>query len=114
VLSLVHWKGIGNPVGLLTGFFQPDPVAAMPSMHAAFSLLVGLVLWSLRPRWGWIALAYPLGMATAVLYTGDHYIVDIVAGWLFALVAFWLVWRRQPGTRQTPSRRPAEMQAAEV
>ncbi|HEY7296102.1 MAG TPA: phosphatase PAP2 family protein [Dehalococcoidia bacterium] len=95
VLSLVHWKGIGNPIGLLTGTFQPDPVAAMPSMHAAFSMLVGLVLCSLRPRWGWIALLYPLAMSTAVLYTGDHYAVDILVGWLFAVVAFGLVWRRR-------------------
>jgi len=94
VLSLVHWKGIGNPVGILTGTFQPDPVAAMPSMHAAFSMLVGLVLLSLRPRWSWIALLYPLAMSATVLYTGDHYVVDILTGWAFAITAFALVWLR--------------------
>ncbi|MHB8575218.1 MAG: phosphatase PAP2 family protein [Dehalococcoidia bacterium] len=94
VLSLVKWKGIGNPVGILTGAFQPDPVAAMPSIHAAFSMLVFLVLWQTWPRRAWVAVAYPLAMATTVLYTGDHYVIDILMGWLFAVVAFRLIWWR--------------------
>lgn len=101
ILSLVHWKGIGNPVGLLTGTFHPDPVAAMPSMHGAFSLLVFLVLWHTWPRRAWIAIIYPLAMATTVLYTGDHYIIDILVGWLFALVAFALIWRRDARRTRT-------------
>ncbi|HLZ70998.1 MAG TPA: phosphatase PAP2 family protein [Dehalococcoidia bacterium] len=116
VLSLVHWKGIGNPVGILTGTFQPDPVAAMPSMHAAFSMLVGLVLWSLRPRWAWIALAYPLAMATTVLYTGDHYVIDMLVGWAFALAAFvivWLRWQEKQAAAPRPVPAPvADEQAA--
>ncbi len=94
VLSLVHWHGIGNPVGMLTGTFHPDPVAAMPSMHAAFSLLVFMALWNLRPRWGWIAVIYPLAMAFTVLYTGDHYTVDLCIGWIFSLLAFRFIWLR--------------------
>ncbi len=98
ILSLVHWHGIGNPVGILTGTFHPDPVAAMPSMHAAFSMLVFLVLWYLWPRFGWIAVLYPLAMATTVIYTGDHYIVDVMVGWLFSVTTFALVWWRwRPG-----------------
>jgi len=55
VLGSVQWQGISNPVVLLSRYFQTDPVAAMPSMHAAFPFLVWLVLWRLFPRWGWIA-----------------------------------------------------------
>ncbi len=110
ILSLVHWKGIGNPVGILTATFQPDPVAAMPSMHAAFSMLVWLVLWRTWPRRGWIAILYPLAMATTVLYTGDHYVIDIFVGWLFALVAFTVVWR--PGRNVSPATVPGTVQPA--
>lgn len=107
VLSLVHWHGIGNPVGLLTGTFQPDEVAAMPSMHAAFALLVALVIWRLRPRWGWTTLIYPLAMGTAVIYTGDHYLIDVLVGWVLAVTVFLLVWGRDAGTTATPVRLPA-------
>jgi hypothetical protein len=33
--------------------------------------------------------------------TGDHYVIDIFVGWLFALVAFTLVWR--PGRNVSPA-----------
>jgi membrane-associated phospholipid phosphatase len=108
VLSLVHWHGIGNPVGLLTGTFQPDEVAAMPSMHAAFALLVALVFWRLRPRWGWLALGYPLAMGTAVIYTGDHYLIDVLAGWVLAGCVFLIVWGRDAAARPEPLRLPVE------
>jgi membrane-associated phospholipid phosphatase len=106
VLSLVKWRGIGNPVGLLTGWFQPDPVAAMPSMHAAFSMLVWLVLWHTWPRWGWLAIIYPLAMATTVLYTGDHYVIDILVGWTFAFAAFGAVWWREHNKAPAETRLP--------
>ena len=102
VLSLVHWHGVGNPVGLLSGTFQPDEVAAMPSMHAAFALLVALVLWRLRPRWGWIMLLYPLAMGTAVVYTGDHYLIDVLVGWALAGCVFLLVWGRDRAVPAEP------------
>jgi len=112
ILSLVHWKGIGDPVGILTATFQPDPVTAMPSMHAAFSMLVWLVLWRMWPRRGWIAVLYPLAMATTVLYTGDHYVIDIFVGWLFALVAFTVVWR--PGRNVSSATAPGTADKYEV
>jgi membrane-associated phospholipid phosphatase len=104
VLSLVHWHGLGNPMGLLTVTFHPDEVAAMPSIHAAFSLLVWLVLWQLWPRWGWLVVLYPLAMGIAVIYSGDHYLIDVLAGWLFAAVVFALVWWRG-GERSAAQRR---------
>jgi membrane-associated phospholipid phosphatase len=107
VLSLVHWHGIGNPVGVLTGTFHPDPVAAMPSMHAAFPVLVWLVLWRLFPRWGWATILYPLAMAFAVIYAGEHYLVDVLVGWTYALAAFAIVWW-WGGRRNHPAPEPAE------
>jgi hypothetical protein len=117
ILSLVHWKGIGNPVGILTGTFKPDPVAAMPSMHAAFSMLVFLVLWYIWPRRGWIAVLYPLAMATTVMYTGDHYSVDIGVGWAFAFIAFgavWMRWRDEPPALPAASMADQQVEATVV
>jgi membrane-associated phospholipid phosphatase len=97
VLSDVQWQGVSNPVVLLSRYFKTDEVAAMPSMHAAFPVLVFLVTWRLFPRWGWLTVLYPLAMAFAVIYAGEHYLVDVLGGWLYALAAFGLVWERWLG-----------------
>ena len=69
-----------------------NPVAAVPSLHAAYTLLIALFLWRLAPVWGRVVLAaYPPAMAFALVYTGEHYFVDILVGWAYALVTFWTV-----------------------
>ena len=71
-----------------------NPVAAVPSLHAAYTLLVTLFLWRSAPRWGRVLLAlYPLAMAFALVYTAEHYVVDILLGWAYTLVAIWVVDR---------------------
>ncbi len=69
-----------------------NPVAAVPSLHAAYTLLIAVFLWRYSPRWVRPLLAaYPLAMAFALLYTAEHYLVDVLLGWLYALVALWAV-----------------------
>ncbi|HEY7563098.1 MAG TPA: phosphatase PAP2 family protein [Gaiellaceae bacterium] len=69
-----------------------NPVAAVPSLHAAYTLLITLSLWRLAPRWGRVLLAaYPLAMAFALVYTAEHYFVDILLGWAYAVIGFWVV-----------------------
>ena len=64
-------------------------VAAMPSLHAGYALLVTLYLWRLVPRWTRPLLAaYPPAMAFALVYSGEHYIVDCLVGWAYATASF--------------------------
>jgi membrane-associated phospholipid phosphatase len=72
-----HGKGYANDV------------AAMPSLHAAFALLFSLYVWRLVPRW-WrpLLVLYPAAMTFALVYSGEHYLVDCVAGWVYAVFAF--------------------------
>ncbi len=71
------------------GVDYANNVAAMPSLHAGYALLLSLFLWSVVPRWVRPLLAvYPLAMAFALVYLGEHYLVDCVAGWIYAVVAF--------------------------
>jgi membrane-associated phospholipid phosphatase len=92
ILGQVRYGGISNPVVLATKFFRPNAVAAMPSIHAAVPVLVWLVLWKTWSRWGWLTVIYPLAMAFSVIYLGQHYFVDVVAGWLYAAAAYYAVW----------------------
>ena len=72
-----------------------NEVAAIPSLHAAYALLITLVLWrSTRRRPLRVLLAaYPVAMAFALVYSGEHYAVDILLGWLYAVAAFLAVER---------------------
>ncbi|MGA8210411.1 MAG: phosphatase PAP2 family protein [Nocardioidaceae bacterium] len=76
--------------GRLTALGQDssNPVAAMPSLHAGSAMLVALFLWPLASRaWRAVLIAYVVAMAVTLVYTGEHYVADVVAGWLTAAVA---------------------------
>jgi membrane-associated phospholipid phosphatase len=63
-------------------------------LHAAYTLLFTLFLWRLAPRLARPLLAlYPLAMAFALVYTAEHYVVDILLGWTYTLIAVWVVGR---------------------
>lgn len=71
-------------------WFEPNDLAAMPSVHVAMAVLVFLVLGRIMP-WGWVIGAlYALAMSISVIYLGDHFALDVAAGWLVALAAWRL------------------------
>jgi membrane-associated phospholipid phosphatase len=74
------------------GQHYANNVAAMPSLHAAYALLIALYLWKLVPGWARVPLAlYPPAMAFALVYSGEHYVVDCIAGWVYAIAVFTAV-----------------------
>jgi len=81
-----------------TGQHYANDVAAIPSLHAAYALLAVLFLGSRTDaRWRRMLLSiYPLAMGFALVYSGEHYTIDIFAGWLYALGVFLIVTRK-PG-----------------
>jgi membrane-associated phospholipid phosphatase len=76
---------------LAFGSVNPNLVAAFPSLHVAYPFLTFLALRRAFGRVGWLAFGYTLLVAFSVLYTGDHWLVDVVAGMAYAYVAFYLV-----------------------
>jgi hypothetical protein len=71
-----------------------NPVAAVPSLHFGYALIVGLAIAALaRPRSIRIAGAlYPVLMLLVIVATGNHFFFDAAAGGL-VVVAGWLVAR---------------------
>jgi hypothetical protein len=86
--------------GALQHLFDDNPVAAVPSLHAAYSLLVVLIVWRMWPRLTPLAVAYAVAMHFVVVYLGEHYVIDLVAGDALALVAWWAVGRSRFAVRQ--------------
>jgi membrane-associated phospholipid phosphatase len=71
------------------GEHYANNVAAMPSLHAGYALLLALFLWRLVPRWTRPILAlYPLAMAFSLVYGAEHYVVDCIAGWAYGVATF--------------------------
>lgn len=91
----IAWRHI--PIGHFNTLFEhgvhyANNVAAMPSLHAGYALLFSMYLWRLVPRWLRPLLAvYPLAMTWALVYTGEHYVVDCVAGWIYAVAVYFAV-----------------------
>jgi membrane-associated phospholipid phosphatase len=57
-----------------------NPWAAMPSLHFATSLMAALLLAELGPRPGAIGWGYASALGFALVYLGEHYVVDLLAG----------------------------------
>ena len=79
----------GAPTLLAKGRAALNPFAALPSLHAGYSFLIAAFLWTAigRGRARHLLFLYPLAMALTLVYGGEHYVIDIVAGWLAALAA---------------------------
>lgn len=65
-----------------------DQVAAVPSEHAAFPFLCFLYVRQVWPVRGWIVFGYCLVAVLAIVYLGEHYVMDAVAGFLYAGVVY--------------------------
>jgi membrane-associated phospholipid phosphatase len=68
-------------------------VAAVPSLHAAYTLLFALFLWPIAGRARPLLALYPVAMAFALVYSAEHYVSDILLGWAYTLAAVWVVSR---------------------
>ncbi len=73
------------------GSVNPNLVAAFPSLHVAYPFLTFLVLRRAFGRVGWLALGYTALVWFSVIYTGDHWLIDGLAGIAYAYVAYYVV-----------------------
>lgn len=69
-----------DPDQVYTVFTDPNPIAAMPSLHTAITVLMAAALWRVRPALGIVGAAYSLTMGFALVYLGEHYLIDVLAG----------------------------------
>jgi membrane-associated phospholipid phosphatase len=85
--------GLNHGSGLIQ--LAANPYAAMPSLHAADALIVGVILASVvRNRLGkalW--LLWPLWVWFVVMATGNHFWLDVAAGIVLAAIALAVVYR---------------------
>jgi PAP2 superfamily len=100
-----------------------NELAAMPSLHMAWAAWCALVLWRIsRRRWvRALAVLYPCTVIAAVIATGNHFVLDLVAGLVTLALALALVaasraiarrLRARVARRPVSARAPAPLQVA--
>lgn len=82
--------------------------AAMPSLHVGWAVWCALaVVMTTRSRWWYLAWAYPLTTTFVVLGTANHYLLDAVAGTVYAVGAYAVT--RSAYSRTAASTVPAQV-----
>ena len=64
----------------LYGLLGGNPLAAMPSLHFATSVMAAHMLAETGPAAGAVGWAYAGTLGVALVYLGEHYVVDLAAG----------------------------------
>jgi membrane-associated phospholipid phosphatase len=72
---------------------NPNKVAALPSLHAAFPFMSFLALRPVHTRAAWVALGWALLVAFSVVYLGEHWVIDVLAGMAFAALCWAALMR---------------------
>lgn len=83
-----------------------NPVAALPSLHAACPMLLLCFFWRSGVVVRGLAAAYVLAMGWTLVYGGEHYVFDVLLGWAYAVAVYLSVrWiRRRIGERRAKAR----------
>jgi membrane-associated phospholipid phosphatase len=92
-ISSEVWKALGvKDFPSVYNKISPNPVAAVPSLHAAYATLLVIFVWKLfGKKWGLLALIYPVIIFVGTVYSGEHYAIDEILGILYAIIAYLLV-----------------------
>jgi membrane-associated phospholipid phosphatase len=73
----VFWGDLWQP---LYSFLGGNPLAAMPSLHFATSLMGAHLLSEVGPVSGAVGWGYAATLGLALVYLGEHYLIDLVGG----------------------------------
>jgi hypothetical protein len=86
---------------------NPNKVAAMPSLHAAFPVLGMLYAVRLFGVRAWCLGVWCLAVFFSITYLGEHYVIDAIAGAALAVVFYFVVewaWNRLRQSREADAR----------
>jgi membrane-associated phospholipid phosphatase len=104
-----YWLHINHAGNLLDeGQRASNDVAAMPSLHTAYATIITLfVIQATRSKWRRLIVAYPVIMGLALVYTAEHYVIDVVLGAVYAFIVDRLctMWETRHPPREKGRRR---------
>lgn len=87
----VWWNWGVHSIPNIYANFNPNPVAAVPSLHSAYPMLQLLFIAKFFGRKAASIFAiYPISIWIGVVYLGEHYVVDVLLGVLYGAAAFYV------------------------
>jgi hypothetical protein len=90
--GLANMFGIGNYLYSYNVYsIGSNDVAAFPSLHAAFPFLAFLFARRAFPRGAWLMVPYTLCVWFAIVYLGEHWVVDIIGGVIYSYGAYFAI-----------------------
>ncbi|MFG2781407.1 bifunctional glycosyltransferase 87/phosphatase PAP2 family protein [Streptomyces prunicolor] len=117
---LLPGLGIIDTVHGVQDFSKPDygtltaltnQYAAMPSLHFGWSLWCGVVIFALAPKW-WmkaLGLLHPFFTVSAIVATGNHWVLDAAGGAAVVAAGFGLAYVFQGPRARSLSPKPLEI-----
>jgi membrane-associated phospholipid phosphatase len=92
---------------------RANAYGSMPSLHFAWALWVALTVTTMtkRPLWRVLGWGHFVLTGVVVIVTGNHYLIDLVAGASVALVAWLAVRRPEPAPAPAPVPVPVPVEA---
>ncbi|MFJ8044111.1 phosphatase PAP2 family protein [Kitasatospora sp. NPDC096147] len=95
VAEVLDQSGLPRAASVFEGGSRfANDVAAMPSLHAAYPMMIALFFWPVASRRVRVLLAaYPAAMAFTLVYGGEHFVLDILVGWGYAAAVVYGVTR---------------------
>jgi hypothetical protein len=90
-LSTEIWFSLGvHSFPTIYEKINPNMVAAMPSLHAAYPVLFWLFINRLfDDRRKYFFLIYPISVWVGIVYMGEHYLIDALVGGAYAVVVYY-------------------------
>jgi membrane-associated phospholipid phosphatase len=70
----------------LSNLVESDAFAAFPSLHGAYAMIFCYFMLKLDRRLAFVAIPVTVGILFSTLYLGQHYLIDLLGGALYALV----------------------------
>ena len=100
--GVVHigFKGFVHSYNIALG--NGNAIAAMPSLHASFALIIpAFFLPWIKPKWlKATVLLFPVLMLTSLVYLAEHWVIDGLVGWAIVGASFWFWNRMERRTRR--------------
>jgi membrane-associated phospholipid phosphatase len=90
------WRRLWLP---LYHSLQGNPFAAMPSLHFGTSVMAARILSQAGRGHGALGWIYALTLGFGLVYLGEHYVIDLIAGLALAEGIWWVAPRVEPMVR---------------
>jgi membrane-associated phospholipid phosphatase len=80
---------------VLYSYIVANPFAAFPSLHSAFPWLISLFAFKTWKKKALPVLIFPFMVWFSAIYLGEHYVIDVIGGIVYATLAYIIACNKE-------------------